>query len=172
MSLGVAVRHHLEDVAVDVDPTVDHFDLTRVGARDRVTLEQQGHGLEGIEVVHRHEVDVGTTGLRGPEEVPADAPESVDPNANCHLSAPLMHYCSSSYPESQGIGTIRPENPHWCQSPPDTASFPGARQGSRRPSSAAARRVVSWASPVGAARGAATTSGPPRASAPLIVAGS
>ena len=46
MSAGLRSRDDLEDVAVHVDAPVDHVDLTGVGAGDRVTLEQQGHGVE------------------------------------------------------------------------------------------------------------------------------
>src|SRR5690606_32032724 len=63
----VAVLDDLEDVAVDVDAAVDLLDGARVGAGDRVPLEQQGHLVERTQVVDGDEVDVGAPGLGRPE---------------------------------------------------------------------------------------------------------
>ncbi len=83
---GVALRQHLQDVAVHRDATVDGLDRAREGAADRVALEQVGHRLQRAEVVDRDEVDVDTSQLRRPEEVAADPPEAVDTHTNAHCS--------------------------------------------------------------------------------------
>src|SRR5205085_1977760 len=80
----VGLGEDLELVAVDDDPAARVLDGARVRAEDRVVLEQVGERLRVREVVDGDEVDVRTGRLRCPEEVPADAPEAVDPYAYGH----------------------------------------------------------------------------------------
>jgi len=57
-------------------------------AEDRVVLEQVGHRLRVAEIVDGDELDVRSALSRGPEEVPSDPPETVDPHPYAHRSPP------------------------------------------------------------------------------------
>ena len=57
------------------------------GPEDRVVLEQVRERLRVGDVVDTDPVDVGAAGVRGPEDVAADAAEAVDAGLQGHVSA-------------------------------------------------------------------------------------
>src|SRR6185312_423678 len=71
-------------VAVHLDASVDHVDVTLVGAEDRVVLQQVRHEVDREQVVGGDEVEVRPAFLGGAEEVPADASETVDADLRGH----------------------------------------------------------------------------------------
>ncbi len=61
------------------------LDVALIRAMHRVVLEQVRERLRVGEVVHRDEVDVrDSLLLRGAKDLPSDAAEAVDADANCH----------------------------------------------------------------------------------------
>ena len=80
----VALGEDLHLVAVDDDAVLGRDDLALVGPEDRVVLEQVGERLRIGEVVDGDDVDVGARGLRGADDVAADAAEAVDADAYGH----------------------------------------------------------------------------------------
>ena len=87
---GVGLRKHLQGPPVDLDRAFERLDAPGIGAEDRVVLEQVCERLRADEVVDGHPFDV--LGIRArmcrPEDVAADAAESVDAYSNRHLLPP------------------------------------------------------------------------------------
>ena len=81
----IALRQHLDLVAVDGDALVVGADLAGERAVHRVVLEQMRVRLDVAEVVDRDELDVVAAFLhrRAQNQAP-DAPETVDANPNRH----------------------------------------------------------------------------------------
>ena len=72
-------------VAVDGDRTVFGADLAGIRPVDRVVLEQVRQRFGVRQVVDRHELDVRNfLQARGAQDLPSDAPEAVDSDANRH----------------------------------------------------------------------------------------
>jgi hypothetical protein len=85
---GVALLEDLQRLAVDGQAVAGHLDRAGVGPEDRVVLEQVRERVVVGEVVDRHPLDVRARGLRGAEDVAADAAEAVDANPDGHAGSP------------------------------------------------------------------------------------
>jgi hypothetical protein len=56
----------------------------------RVVTKEMGHRVRVSEIVERHDLQVRSERLLSPEEVPPDAAEPVDSDANSHSSPPFL----------------------------------------------------------------------------------
>ena len=84
---GIALGEHLHLLAARVDDAVTERHITRERPQHRVVLEEVCHRGGVTEVVDRDDLHVSAERLLGTEEVPPDAPETVDANANRHVSS-------------------------------------------------------------------------------------
>ena len=103
----IALREHLHLLAAGVDNAVPERHLSRERAEHRVVLEEMRHRRGVAEVVDRDDLDVGPELLLGPEEIPPDASETVDADANRHDSS-LSSKRSSVYAESIPAARVDP----------------------------------------------------------------
>ena len=81
----IALREHLQLVAVDDQAVVGEVDLALERAEDRVVLEQMRERLRVGDVVHTDPVDVRSARVRGAEDVAPDAAEAVDAGLQGHV---------------------------------------------------------------------------------------
>src|SRR6185503_6386374 len=87
--LGIALGEDLHGRRANGDALTSDLDLVVEDAVRAVVLEEMGVDLRRREVVDRHHLDVGSRLAGGPEEVPPDASETIDADANGHeLSVP------------------------------------------------------------------------------------
>ena len=82
--LGIALGQDLEGVGAHGDAVAGDLDLFVELAVGGVVLQQVGVDLRRGEVVHRHQVDIGSRPPGRPVEVAPDAPEAVDAHAYRH----------------------------------------------------------------------------------------
>ena len=83
----VALGEHLHLLAGGAKDAVGELDLTLERAEVRVVAQEVRHRLRVAEVVQRDDLEVGAECVLGAEEVPPDAAEPVDADANAHLSS-------------------------------------------------------------------------------------
>ena len=80
----IALGEHPHLLAGRAQDAVGELDLALERAEVRVVAEQVGHRLRVAEIVERDDLDVGPERLLRTEEVPPDAAEPVDADANAH----------------------------------------------------------------------------------------
>jgi hypothetical protein len=85
----IALREHLQLVAVHDQAVVREVHLALERAEDRVVLEQVGERLRVGDVVHTDPVDVRPARVRGAEDVAPDAAEAVDAGLQGHVECPF-----------------------------------------------------------------------------------
>jgi len=80
----VALSRHGDDLVADAErgPVGGHVGVE--AAQDRVELQQVRQGGRVGQVVDADDLDVGTRGANGTEEVAADTAEAVDSHADSH----------------------------------------------------------------------------------------
>ena len=86
----VALGEHAHLLARRAEDAVGELDLARERSQVRVVAEQMRHRLRVAEVVQRDDLEVRLERVLGAEEVPPDAAEAVDADANAHLSSVLV----------------------------------------------------------------------------------
>ena len=80
-------RRDLDRPAPGVDRVAGDRHLVRKAAMHRVVAQQMGVGLDGAEIVDRHDLEVGAAGLDDiAQHVAPDASESVDRHSQSHGS--------------------------------------------------------------------------------------
>ena len=77
-------------MAVDLDRVSARRDALRQGPKRGVVLQQVREGLGVADVVDGDELHVRVELEGRPEDVPADAPETVDANLDRHTRDPLL----------------------------------------------------------------------------------
>ena len=87
---GVALRPHLDLLAVDGDEVFAGGDLVLQVAQDRVVLEQVRQRRRAGQVVYGNKINLRIA-KSGAQNVAANAAEAVDTNLNCHVSI-LLRY--------------------------------------------------------------------------------
>jgi hypothetical protein len=85
-------------VSIDRDRLLAGLDPAREAAEDRVVLEQVAERRRVGDVVDGHELELGARLVSGPEEVPPDPTEPVDPDLHCHLVPPWVRLRSTLQP--------------------------------------------------------------------------
>ena len=82
---GIALREHLQLVAIHDQAVVREVDLALERTEYRVVLEEVRERLRVGDVVHTDPVDVRTARVRGAEDVAPDAAEAVDAGLQGHV---------------------------------------------------------------------------------------
>ena len=84
---GVALGEHPDLLAGRAQRPVGELDLALERPEGRVVAQEVRHRLRVAEVVQRDDLEVGAERVLRSEEVPPDAAEAVDADANSHLSS-------------------------------------------------------------------------------------
>ena len=87
---GIALREHAHLLAGRAEDAVGELDVALERAERRVVAQEMRHRLRVAEVVQRDDLEVGAERVLRAEEVPPDAAESVDADANAHLSSVVV----------------------------------------------------------------------------------
>src|SRR6266508_1022735 len=89
----IAMCKHANLIAIDRQAGTIGGDVAAVGPVNGIVLEQMSEGPRIGEVVHRHKIELrrsdscGSLLFRRTQNLPANSPESIDPNTYCHVNS-------------------------------------------------------------------------------------